>query len=417
MYDSECVDRSARNFAEQHQGLLTGGTSYGNTFTGGADEARYCAQTLDAVSLLKAAHPLKILMVLLFHLGKFLRVLGLALIELGLALIDLFRGLMEKRHFFHELKFVPTRVAVCIVLRELIRFRVKLDVLRGVPVIHANFVGYDEQAHRRGPSSAFAHWTLQGIDGVIKDIYRSALRSEYRRYHLMVYSDHGQEGVQIYETMCGRCLRSTIKEVFSQGVLSQYPVEQPHSIFVGSYLYRRGRSLLMKRRDQEASEAVHSRERKEIKFAAMGPLGHIYLPRHISAEEKARYARLLAVQANIPLVLFADREAVTAVTGTGDFLSLRQAGGVLGEDHPYLEAVADDLEHLCLHPDAGDFVISGWQPDEAPISFQVENGGHGGPGREETRGFVLMPHAVADDETLLRPSSLREKALALLEKS
>jgi hypothetical protein len=47
------------------------------------------------------------------------------------------------------------------------------------------------------------------------------------------------------------------------------------------------------------------------------------------------------------------------------------------------------------------------------MSFQIENGGHGGPGTEETRGFVLLPPSVADTETFLRPADLREKVLAL----
>jgi len=33
------------------------------------------------------------------------------------------------------------------------------------PACHPReFVGYDEHAHRRGPDSIFAHWSLEGID-------------------------------------------------------------------------------------------------------------------------------------------------------------------------------------------------------------------------------------------------------------
>jgi hypothetical protein len=60
------------------------------------------------------------------------------------------------------------------------------------------FFGYDEQAHRRGPGSAFAHWTLKGIDGVVRDIYRTAMRSRCRNYQIVIYADHGQERVKNY---------------------------------------------------------------------------------------------------------------------------------------------------------------------------------------------------------------------------
>ena len=61
---------------------------------------------------------------------------------------------IKGKNILKELNFIPTRLFVCVLLRELVRFRVKLDVTRGVPIVSANFLGYDEQAHRRGPASA-----------------------------------------------------------------------------------------------------------------------------------------------------------------------------------------------------------------------------------------------------------------------
>jgi len=93
----------------------------------------------------------------LFQIGKLLRITGYAGVELILAMYDFFKGVVAGRDIVNELKFIPTRLFVCAILRELIRLRVKMDVLRGVPIIAANFFRYDEQAHRRGPASAFAH--------------------------------------------------------------------------------------------------------------------------------------------------------------------------------------------------------------------------------------------------------------------
>ena len=33
-------------------------------------------------------------------------------------------------------------------------------------------------------------------------------------------------------------------------------------------------------------------------------------------------------------------------------------------------------------------------PREPPVTFPLENGGHGGPGREETHGFILLPERI-----------------------
>ncbi|MEX2606330.1 MAG: hypothetical protein WD708_03210 [Kiritimatiellia bacterium] len=71
-------------------------------------------------------------------------------------------------------------------LRELIRFRILLDIKHGERLVHANFLDCDEQAHRRGPGSAFAHWTLRGIDRTIRDLYRAAQRSDLRDYEFIL---------------------------------------------------------------------------------------------------------------------------------------------------------------------------------------------------------------------------------------
>ncbi len=414
MYDSHCVNRLAEILTADHKGLLEGGASYGNVFAGGATEARYCAQTLDLETFLKAANPIKVLLVLLFHLGKFLRILGLVFIELGLSIVDFLRGLMERKHFFKELKFIPTRVGICIVLRELIRIRLKIDALRGVPVIHANFIGYDEQAHRRGPSSAFAHWTLQGIDGAAKDIYRAALRSEYRTYQIFFYSDHGQEDCASYEILHGRSVHSAIAEAFSQGILSNLSFEKIHGPATGVILQRRGKSLIRKGETRITSESVDQSPIQELKVAALGPLGHIYLPRKISNREKEHYAQRLVEKVGIPLVLYNRGDSVIAFNGARPLDLYQDRELVLGHDHPFLHTVAEDLVRLCGHQDSGDFVISGWRPGKEPVSFPIENGAHGGPGTEETQGFILMPETAAIQKTFVRPLDLREKALDII---
>jgi hypothetical protein len=414
MYNSRCVNNLAKTLEADDKGLLKGGASYGNVFVGGASEARYCAQTLDMDSFLKAANPIKILLVLIFHLGKFLRILGLVFIEAGLALVDFFRGIVEKKHLFKELKFVPTRVGICIVLRELVRIRLKIDALRGVPVIHANFIGYDEQAHRRGPSSAFAHWTLQGIDGAVKDVYRAALRSEYRTYQIVFYSDHGQENCASYELIHGRSVNSAIAEALSQGTLSNLSYETVHSPATGVILQRRGRSLISKGETQLSSEPIDQGPIQELKVAALGPLGHIYLPRKISHGEKEHYAQKLVEEARIPLVLYDRGDSVIAFTSEGPLDLYQERERVLGHDHPFLDAVAEDLARLCGHNDSGDFIISGWKPGKKPMSFPIENGAHGGPGVEETRGFILMPGTAVTHKAFVRPLDLREMALNII---
>src|SRR5690606_28277635 len=131
--------------------LLDGGHSYSNIYRAGAARSRYCSQDLAPDEILKRLHPIKWLVLSIVYLPKIVRMTALAVLEFALAIVDVFKGLYAKENFFRELAFVPARIVIGIVLRELIRFRILLDIERGVQVIHANFLGYDEQAHRRGP--------------------------------------------------------------------------------------------------------------------------------------------------------------------------------------------------------------------------------------------------------------------------
>src|SRR5204863_3088498 len=124
-----------------------------------------------------------------FHLPSVLRLLLLSGFELLLAFWDMVRGCLAGESFLKEFRFVFLRTLASIGLREAITLGVKIDIARGLPIIHVNYIGYDEQAHRRGPASAFAHWSLKGIDRAIKNIWRAAHRSGRREYQVWIFSD------------------------------------------------------------------------------------------------------------------------------------------------------------------------------------------------------------------------------------
>lgn len=398
----------ANSMDHSQKPLLAGGRSYSNIYSGGAEEARYCVESMKLESLLKSVNPFKSLLVLIMYFPKVIRILGYAVFEIWLAMTDFVRGIIRKRNFFKELKFIPTRVFICIILRELIRFRVKLDVAQGVRIIHANLVGYDEQAHRRGPDSKFAHWTLKGIDDVIRNIHASALKCGCRDYRLIVYSDHGQERVIPYEKQFGKTVQQAIMDALADSEaafpdmgLQQAPdgKKQPPG---------RSRWFPSIRKNREAPDTAR------IQLSTMGPLGHVYFPSSPSGEELESLALRLVQRAHIPLVLFIRDNEVKAADTEGIRQLSSHKEEILGRDHPLLQYAAEDLERTVRHPYAGDLVISGWHSGKKPLTFAVENGAHGGPGREETRGFVLLPDGAGDIPEILRPLDLRNTAIRLL---
>ena len=422
MFEPEHAARIQSRLDSPGRGLLEGGSAYSNIYTGGAAEAHFCSSSLGWGNLLRYANPLAIGVFALWHIMSLLRIVALMGVELVLAVVDFLRGTMNGREFRQELKFVASRVAISILLRELVTVGATLDAARGLPVIHVNLLGYDEHAHRRGPSSAFAHWTLKGLDGCVRRMWQAARRSRRRNYQLWVYSDHGQEHVVSYFRLTGRWVNEAVAAVFdgpehpmvNQAGVPPEGIEMQRSIWLGG---RWVQQLLLRRPASRASSSAERYSaRNEVTVTAMGSVGQVYYGGDLSPQRRLDLARRLVAEASIPLVMTEAEGVVWAFTAEGRFLLPEEAASVVGPQHPFLASVAEDLIALCRHPDAGQFVICGWRREGMPVTFPLENGAHAGPGPEETCGFVLSPLGipVPAGRQYLRPLDLRHAAMEVL---
>ena len=422
MFDGEFVREIERRLAGHGRGLLEGGSSYSNIYGGGAREAHFCAGSLGWDQIWKDVNPFNFILLLLTHFVAFARMTFLCLWETVLALMDFVYGLFKKEAVIVEFKFVPLRILLCILLRELIVLGVIMDIARGLPIIHLNFLGYDEQAHRRGPGSKTAHWALKGIDKAISRIYSAALHSTRRHYDVWVYSDHGQEATVPYAGYHGKSVEQAVAEVFydlfvkdrssvmsaaSPKRMRQDGIQLQRARYLGKWVEE------MWSMDHEQRVAPGH----EVVVAAMGPLGGVYVFRQLSAGEKSAFARALVTSAKIPLVLMPEGDQrVRAWNEKGEFVLPEQAKEVMDPSHPFFDDVVADLVALCHHPNAGTFTISGWNVNGKNFSFPFENGAHAGPGKAETDAFALLPfHAIAPDRPrpYLKTMDLREAALNL----
>lgn len=400
--------------------LLKDGSAYANIYTGGAAEAHFCASALGWGPALRSANPLVLAVLIMTNFYSVLRIIGLFFLEFGLALSDLVRGLVKGQDLLSELKFVPTRVAISIVLRELCVIGGKIDVSRGMPMVHINFLGYDEQSHRRGPSSRFAHWTLKGIDDSIARLWRAANRSEWRCYDVWIYSDHGQAKVRPYHQVQGYPLQQAVEQSFDK--LKVRPGGDRQQM-ADSIQTQRVRLLggnkvqrLFALRGGNTSAAKD--DAAAIQVAALGPLGHIYAPAPLTAQDGHFIATALATEHKVPVVLVLESaDRLRATTDEGDFYLPQDAARLFGAEHPFLHSLSADLLRLCQHADAGDFVVMGWRNGVVAQSFFYENGAHAGATPEETNGFALLPAdtvlpSVAN--SYIRPGDLYNASLHYL---
>lgn len=392
----------AREFEElfscRGENLLKGGSSWSNIYSGGADpdECHFCISRLGMKSLFRGGRRRSRVAFALLHLPSLFRITGLVLLELLLGLGDALGGICRGQRLSLELGAVLSRMGVGIAMRELLRIGGKVDLARGLPIVHLNFLGYDEMSHRRGPDSWFAHWTLPGIDRAISQLYRAAHRSRRRDYQVWIFSDHGQDRVRSFETRFPGGLRRIVADCLSSPSLPPAG-EAPSQPISGRG--RRRRTAPMKTEE-------------EFCLAAMGPVGHVYLKTPPDDLQKNNLARRLVTQGRIPAV------AYLCSDGRVIWHDLRGEASVPGQLEERLKAypaalrgeMAADLAALCRNENAGDLVLFGFCGEGECWTFAAERGAHAGFGPQESHGFLLTPPATRLPEghaDFVRPEGLR----------
>ena len=240
---------------------------------------------------------------------------------------------------------------------------VGVDIARGLPVIHVNYLGYDEQAHLRGPSSRLAYWSLHGIDRCIRRIWHATHHSLRRDYDVWVYSDHGQEEVVPYPVERQTTIQKAVEKLFHDLMADkEFETEDHAGPHIGWPEWLTGKF------DHNADEAAvpggkpPTVSKNRLIVAARGPVGHIYLPCLLSREQTELFASQLVADVKIPVVLaLGDEGEVHAWTEEGRFRLPEDGDRILGKEHPYLKEVSQELADLCHHADKGTFLILGWR--------------------------------------------------------
>lgn len=422
MFANDIAAEVENDLSKGRPGLLTDGSSYCNIYGGGAKDVHFCATSFGWSEFLNTANPFKIFLVMLLNSWMFIRVLGLMALEVFLATFGFFRGIFSGKRFWQELIMIPARVVVVVLLRSLVTIGTCYDSARGQPIIHLNLLGYDEQAHRRGPGSRFAHWALRGIDREIKRIWYSAHHGAGREYDIWIFSDHGQEETRPYEFDSGELIQHVVaKMVDGSCEDTNEPIQQ-----VTKRLPTRanwmGIGWLVSVLFGEQDHDIQTRSRL-VQTVTSGPVGFVYLLDQKAKGLRDDFALRLAEEANVPMtiVVYPDQHSPQAkvFTSRGQFVLPRDAEDVFGAEHPFLQDISDDMIRMASHKNAGDIVLIGWNRTKESTSFVLQNGAHAGPGSQETHGFALLPSDTflpKNSRPYLRPNDLRLAAIGFLDR-
>lgn len=418
MYNPDSVKPVEARLAQLGEPLLKGGSSWSNIYTGGATQAEshMCAASIGLGDILKSCSFAGFTSLILLQIPTVIKIAFLFVLEFFIGTWDVFEQLFKRpKNILKEIRFVLNRMFISIGLREFITLGASIDLARGLPIVHVNFLGYDEQAHRRGPGSPFAHWSLRGIDAAVQKLYFAARHSHRRDYQVWIYSDHGQETARAFSEIYPGGIEQAVHDCLDHfEKRGQRGKTRQHSNVSRAY-WAGGKLAHRRYKERSLWEQLTKEEEESFSVTAMGPVGHVYFFHEFDIEKKTRMAEWLVRHAKVPGALIRTQPGEVKWIRADETLSLPEcAPKILPHEGGLNSEIARDLVCLCENEFAGDLILLGWSPDSASVTFEEERGAHGGPGGNETQGFALLPERTRlphSDNNYIRGTTLRDAAL------
>ncbi|HUG40731.1 MAG TPA: alkaline phosphatase family protein [Longimicrobiales bacterium] len=422
------------------RGVLSGGSSYVNLYDGGADRAVWTLSDRNRRPFLENLGGGRILVLLLFHPVRTLRMVLVAVLEYLREerdrLVSQIRG--QNTHYWWYLPFL--HIGTNVVLRELQTLSVLLDIYTGVPAIYTTYNAYDEFAHHFGPSTRTAYKSLRALDRRIREIFKIINRIPGRPYDVYILSDHGQTPSVPYRVRYGETLGDTVLSAEKHGVLvmaqtGEYaPAEQAVDFLVHelegvattSSLPTRKAGLGFSRWFRKhykifplTAEVVRPLEEQHLVLTYSSSLAHIYWTdpdRPLRFEEirdhperRALYYFLVTHQ-GIGVVLTRMLDGVHAENSRGRALVTAEGDvEVLEGEDPLADFAPSRVErdaiiHLVGLENAGDLVLMGaYDPvADLQICFDDQVGAHGALGGRQFWPFLLTAPGLVPERHPIR---------------
>jgi len=424
--------------------LLRGGSVYCSIFSGGALSRRWalsgwneelCAEDfgmeeLSRAPLLPQARDLAA--AALVHSATAGRIASALGLDVASGVVETARWVRQVGSLQHEPKFLFHRVLTECLFAEFAANSCVIDIVRGIPIVYACFIGYDEYAHRRGPFSRMALLKLWELDRMLGRIFAAAAALPELNYEIYLFSDHGQVATRPAELVLGESLgehlladgRTAGSETVAFGGAGG---GEAAAVAARARWLRRvsaalpgalgTAALAWARHVAKALDAAHpARADGPLLVVPAGDIAHVYSTRVASplreSEIRARHPGLLERCARSPAVGF------TLLRGDKGPLALRgdrrldldRAQDALAMAHEVGHSLAAVYARdLLAMRNAGDVVLLGTAaPCGETVAFPFEFGSHGGlaPGQLDT--FMIHPQELGEGAfaSVVRPQDL-----------
>ena len=189
------------------EGLLAaGGTSRGNMFSG---DAPRCTATMSVIRDRSRSKSGDFFAYFSDPYG-FLRTIVLSLADIASERRAARRQRRSGAEHVDRAAVSAIRAAIAVVMRDLNVALLMADIVEGVPVSYATFVGYDEVAHHSGIREPDALAVLGRHDRQLQRLERAVAQAP-RPYHLVVLSDHGQTQGAPFRQRYGETLEQLVR--------------------------------------------------------------------------------------------------------------------------------------------------------------------------------------------------------------
>jgi len=404
-------------------GLLRGGTSIGNMFSGDA------ATSILTFSKIRLGTPedkkrrSRDMYLLMRNPYFFIRTLVL---YFGDVLLEVWQGWQQRRHdvqprlnrLHNGYPFL--RSAVNVFLRDIGTYFTILDIVRGVPVMYTLYAGYDEIAHHAGPYTRDADISLRQFDRQVARLKKVIEEKAPRPYELILLSDHGQSFGPTFKQRYGLSILEFIQQQMPQGASVsgsgggddgtigvaammdelRNMQDEKQGGAVGQAAVRQGQRLINNSLSKQDSFQEVKPANITLAYGGNGALVYFDLfPRKITLNElNAAYPGLvdkLVAHEGIGFVIAYEDDLTPVAFGKGGARNLR-SGAVVGEDPllPFgeVELRAWQLLRLAEFENAGDLLLnSTLYPDGTVAALEELIGNHGGLGGEQTDSYMFHP--------------------------
>ncbi|MFC1997198.1 phage holin family protein [Chloroflexota bacterium] len=404
-------------------GLLRGGSSISNMFSGDADKSILTFSKITEGTREDKRLRARDMYMLMRNPTFFMRVLVLFF---GDVILELWQGWQQRRkdvqprlNRLHN-GYPFLRAATTVFIRDIAAYLTILDIVRGIPAIYTLYAGYDEVAHHSGPRTSDAMHTLRQFDHTLALILKFAREKAPRPYEFILLSDHGQSFGHTFKQRYDISILDFIQEQLPHGTSAvataggddgAYPVaammqemqnigDQDLGGTVGQSMVKQTQKAIENNPDfQDRTQEVKP---AEVTLCYSGNLAQVYFdlyPRRITLNElNDAYPGMvdaLVQHEGIGFVVAYEDNGQPVAFGKDGARNLH-TGDVVGEDPliPFgdVELRNWQVRRIADFSNGGDLILNSTiYPDGTVAALEELIGNHGGLGGEQTEAFVFHP--------------------------